>query len=521
MPTASRTAFIEQYADMAMEQMRQYGVPASVTLAQACIESRDGQSMLFTQTNNAFGIKGTYNGSYSMHTDDDMDRQGHPIASKFRAYPDLATSFEDHSKVVTGYATTAGLAADDYEGWAHAIAAGGYASNPHYESDLLATIRANNLDRYDQMVMAEAAQQAQPLTPAQPSSPSMQVEPNGLYSFPIQKDFLLITSPFGPRTAPTSGASTNHGGIDIRSDNDPVLATENDGTVVQVGYGEKEGNFVTVEYEHDDGDKVQCTYMHLNAIDVKKGDVVNAGDRLGMSGATGNVTGPHLHFSVKTQADGAADWRALDPAIYLAEIGQKGNIDTQALYNGKDLLADYRKAFPAATPALAQAVSEQEHELSPEEWMKKLLSSEDSGLGDNTSLTDFIMQLFAILFFLAHQYDEELSRDKQKAAITDMVVNKTVDLTPLVPDMRSCTLSLTDGKALLSADNGVSQVSKELTATELTRLNDLLTSDTLDDAAKAQRVAGMLNGTILAQAASQNFEQEWSRQEQQTEQLKR
>lgn len=59
----------------------------------------------------------------------------------------------------------------------------------------------------------------------------------------------------------------------------------------------------------------------------------------------------------------------MDPSAYLAEIGQKGNIKLQALHNGDDLLAKYKSDVP------------QEQNVSPEDWMKKLLSSEDSGVG--------------------------------------------------------------------------------------------------------------------------------------------
>ncbi len=84
---------------------------------------------------------------------------------------------------------------------------------------------------------------------------------------------------------------------------------------------------------------MQCSYLHLSDIAVKVGDVVNASQKLGVSGNTGTrTTGEHLHFGVKSvSADGSK--RDMDPAAYLAEIGQKGNIKLQALHNGNDLLA--------------------------------------------------------------------------------------------------------------------------------------------------------------------------------------
>ena len=135
-----------------------------------------------------------------------------------------------------------------------------------------------------------------------------------------------------------------HKGIDIKTNHEAVLATENGGKVVAVNHNANTagGKSVTVEYSREDGSKVQCSYLHLSDIAVKVGDVVNASQKLGVSGNTGTrTTGEHLHFGVKSvSADGSK--RDMDPAAYLAEIGQKGNIKLQALHNGNDLLANTR-----------------------------------------------------------------------------------------------------------------------------------------------------------------------------------
>lgn len=66
----SRQQYIDHYAEYAMEQMRRYGIPTSVTLAQGIIESADGKSTLSQTANNHFGVKGTYNGAYVLADDD-------------------------------------------------------------------------------------------------------------------------------------------------------------------------------------------------------------------------------------------------------------------------------------------------------------------------------------------------------------------------------------------------------------------------------------------------------------------
>ena len=88
--------YAEQYADFAMEQMRKYGIPASVTLAQGILESSNGQSRLALNENNHFGIKATprwiaQGGKYGLYTDDKPNE-------KFCSYDSVGDSYEHHSR---------------------------------------------------------------------------------------------------------------------------------------------------------------------------------------------------------------------------------------------------------------------------------------------------------------------------------------------------------------------------------------------------------------------------------------
>ena len=116
-------------------------------------------------------------------------------------------------------------------------------------------------------------------------------------------------------------------------------------------------------------------YMHLSQIDVKKGDTVQAGQKLGVSGNTGTrTTGEHLHFGViNISSEGKQQW--VNPAAYLAEINQKGNLQKQAQYNGKDLLAQYQAGGTQTVPSSAT-----QQQVSPNDWLAMLMSSEDSAL---------------------------------------------------------------------------------------------------------------------------------------------
>ena len=542
-------SYADQYAEAAMEQMKRYGIPASVTLAQGILESSNGESELSRLGNNHFGIKATASwlkngGEYLVYTDDKANE-------KFCKYSSVADSYEHHSKFLANnqrYAKCFHLSPDDYKGWTKGIAKAGYASGMGYAAHLQDIIERNGLQKYDQQVMSEMKAQGKSFDLRSSSvttrdssnkfgsplaAPSVRSEnnprqaaseeqvqdkrPNGKYSFPLLREtYLFITSPFGMRQDPMDKSKQQmHKGIDIRCKHDAVLATENGGKVVAVNQNVNTagGKSITVEYNREDGSKVQTTYMHLSEVNVKVGDTVSAGQKIGVTGNTGTrTTGEHLHFGVKTiAADGTS--RDVDPSSYLAEIAQKGNIKQQALYNGNDLLAKYKTDVPDNTES-----------LSPDAWMKKLLSSEDSGVGlpiGGDPILEMAMTAFSSLMMLAVQIDNK-EAEEQKAAISQTVSGRSVDLTPLVSGMKICSLSIGDnGRAILTADNGNVKMSRELTSAELSRLSATLNNDNLSEETKRLRVAGMVNGIVLSQQASQNFEQGMQEQQGRNESMHR
>ncbi len=512
--------YARQHAEYAMEQMRRYGIPASVTLAQGILESSNGQSRLAQRENNHFGIKATpawiaEGGRYGIYADDKPNE-------KFCSYDSVGDSYEHHSRFLkenSRYDRCFTLSPDDYKGWAKGIEQAGYATGDRYAENLQRIIEQNELQQYDRLVMQEMAAQGRPFgIENNPLHASEGVTNASGYSFPVErKEFLFVTSAFGMRQDPTDGTKQQmHKGIDIRCNGDAVLATENGGKVVAVNQNRNTpgGRSLTVEYARADGSKVQCTYMHLGEVSVKVGDTVQGGQRLGTSGNTGTrTTGEHLHFGVANiHPDGTR--RDIDPAAYLAEIAQKGNIKNQVLHNGNDLLAKYKGTEENKT----------EKPLSPDDWMKKLLSSEDSGIGMsgcNDPIVEMAMTAFTSLMLLAAQIDNR-NEEEQKAAISEAMDNRRIDLKSLLPDMKSCDLTIGEnGKALLRADNGSIQVSRELTAAELGRLSATLNNNTLPEETKRLRVTGLLNTVILSEAASQNFELGMSEQQGQTENLKR
>lgn len=534
--------YAEKYAAEAMEQMKRYGIPASVTLAQGILESSNGQSELSQLGNNHFGVKASGSwlkngGDYLVYTDDKPNE-------KFCKYATVGDSYEHHSKILKNssrYSQCFKLSPDDYKGWTKDIERGGYATNGGYAASLQKIIETNGLQKYDQQVMKEmraegkqfgveqnsrsstsasvSSEDTKSIGRASTSSPDKQIalqKGNGQYSFPVKRDdFLFITSPFGMRQDPMDKSKQQmHKGIDIRARKDDVLATENGGKVVAVNHSTNTGGgkSVTVEYARTDGSKVQTTYMHLSSISVKAGDEVKAGQKLGVSGNTGTrTTGEHLHFGVKNiSVDGKT--RDVDPASYLAEIAQKGNLKQQALYNGHDLLAKYRDNSSGVDTS-----------LSPDDWMKKLLSSEDAstGLSSADPIMRMVTTMYGSLLALAVQIDNK-SEEEQKAQISEAVSKRQVDLKPLLPTMKECVLSVGEnGKAVLQADNGTTKVARELTNAEFSRLSQVLGDSNLSNEAKKMRIAGMVSTIVLTQQASQNYEQVMEQQEGQSQSIQR
>ncbi len=139
--------YIKQYRDIAVQEMKRYHIPASITLAQGLLESGAGQSTLARKSNNHFGIKcgGDWTGRTVSHDDDAR-------GECFRAYKHPKESYEDHSKFLAGRPRYAGLfklSITDYKGWARGLKKAGYATNPRYADQLIGIIELYDLHRYD------------------------------------------------------------------------------------------------------------------------------------------------------------------------------------------------------------------------------------------------------------------------------------------------------------------------------------------------------------------------------------
>jgi flagellum-specific peptidoglycan hydrolase FlgJ len=153
-------SYIDDFSEIAKDEMLQYGIPASITLAQGILESGAGLGDLTRKANNHFGIKchKEWTGESVTHDDDELQEC-------FRKYKDAKYSFRDHSLFLTTrsrYQDLFKLKKDDYKGWAKGLRKAGYATDPKYPDKLIGIIERYNLDAFDRQVLGSKASPLRP-----------------------------------------------------------------------------------------------------------------------------------------------------------------------------------------------------------------------------------------------------------------------------------------------------------------------------------------------------------------------
>ncbi|WBU90074.1 glucosaminidase domain-containing protein [Cellulophaga omnivescoria] len=139
--------YINTFAAIAQDEMKVYGIPASITIAQGILESGSGKGELARKTNNHFGIKchTGWEGDFDYHDDDEK-------GECFRKYNHPMYSFRDHSLFLTTrgrYSSLFDLHVNDYKGWAKGLRKAGYATDPKYPQKLIYLIEKYNLHKFD------------------------------------------------------------------------------------------------------------------------------------------------------------------------------------------------------------------------------------------------------------------------------------------------------------------------------------------------------------------------------------
>jgi len=146
----SREEYLKTFSDLAMKEMARVGIPASITLAQGCLESNNGNSTLAVKGNNHFGIKCHDWTGRKVYHDDDRKNEC------FRSYRSAYDSYMDHSEFLSTrgrYSSLFELNPHDYRGWAKGLKKAGYATANNYSSLLIKIIEDNELFKYDLLVL--------------------------------------------------------------------------------------------------------------------------------------------------------------------------------------------------------------------------------------------------------------------------------------------------------------------------------------------------------------------------------
>jgi LysM repeat protein len=156
-PAGKQNEYVTKYKDIAIGEMERTGIPASIKLAQAILESDFGKSDLATQANNHFGVKCAtgWTGKTMEKVDDEKDEDGQPKKSCFRKYGKVEDSYYDHSEFLRDprkyyrYGFLFGLDKTDYRSWARGLESSGYATGAGYADKLINVIERYQLYQYD------------------------------------------------------------------------------------------------------------------------------------------------------------------------------------------------------------------------------------------------------------------------------------------------------------------------------------------------------------------------------------
>ena len=172
----TKNDYVEQWKSVAIQQMKEHKIPASITLAQGILESASGNSDLAVKGKNHFGIKCHGWTGEKMYMDDDAEGEC------FRVYSSANESYTDHSLFLNKYDRYAflfDLELSDYKEWAHGLKKAGYATNPQYPQLLINLIEELNLSQYDQGMIPEIVAQPELIAEGQMMSNKHDVQVQG------------------------------------------------------------------------------------------------------------------------------------------------------------------------------------------------------------------------------------------------------------------------------------------------------------------------------------------------------
>ncbi|HGF7952618.1 peptidoglycan DD-metalloendopeptidase family protein [Enterococcus faecium] len=270
-------SFIRKIGESARKIGQKHDLYASVMIAQAILESANGQSELAKAPNyNLFGIKGTHNGNgVTFNTQEDLGNGNlYTIKATFKKYKNYEDCLNDYAQLlkegITGnkqfYSGVWKTNAKTYQE-ATRFLTGRYATDTKYNQKLNSLIDTYDLTEFDK------------------KESEIEVNKKG-YIIPLKN--YTISSLFGEREGEF------HRGLDLAaSQGEPIYASKA-GTVIKAEYHPSWGNVVVIQ--HEDG--TTSLYAHQQEYQVKVDDTVKQGEVIGYVGSTGNSTGSHLHYEI-------------------------------------------------------------------------------------------------------------------------------------------------------------------------------------------------------------------------------
>ena len=302
----------QEMVSAALQCQEETGCPASVTLAQLILESRneDGSGMrtLAAKYCNLFGLHGVGSNGYAGSGEDSVadEMMNYPTTRTFAAYYTYTEAFHDRNSILQGQAYVSIRTSDADE---YAVLFGQqWAGCTDYGLRLIDIMRTYDLYRVDELTLDEFSDLIGNIANPCPGS--------------------HITSTFGYR----AWDAKNHLGLDLATNSQhiPTYAAMA-GTVIYVGYGTSTGNMIVINH----GNGIITKYMHHSEMYVEVGDTVFKGQQIGLTGTTGHSTGIHLHFQVEVGGS------PVDPLLYFSKMGSTGTIAWQeTAYEGLPVSSD-------------------------------------------------------------------------------------------------------------------------------------------------------------------------------------
>ncbi len=228
--------YVSKYLDVASYESARSGIPVSIILGQGIMESECGMSKLARNANNHFGVKwkSEADGAYVMHHDDDKDKYGRLVASKFVKYGSVKESFTHHSDFLINrdrYQSLFKYDRTDYTQWALGLSRCGYATDPKYATKLISIIEKYQLYNYDiPSVLSFDEEEDDNTTYEAPiaqstytPTPETQTESNELFEISAQSEPETHKSEMWESKAPNANSDSENGLFEIIVDEKPLV----------------------------------------------------------------------------------------------------------------------------------------------------------------------------------------------------------------------------------------------------------------------------------------------------------